>query len=145
MVLLVGVAKTRVVSGRPWGDVRRLTHGHDYAGRLCGVDPGVEDKAFLFWCRNNASEIGQSVAELNLEFPSCVSACPYNTTWWRTPCLFHQGYSQANIHGGVFGTVQTYHVQFQQSIALTYGYDTMAFGGRFCLPMDSTNRAAVLR
>ena len=30
--------------GQAEGDIRRLSHGFDFAGNLCGVAPGVEHK-----------------------------------------------------------------------------------------------------
>merc|ERR1719183_1536182 len=36
------------------GDVRRLTHGTDYYGRICGVSAGVENQPWLYWCRGDA-------------------------------------------------------------------------------------------
>lgn len=143
MVILVTVARTSSIGNRPWGDIRRLTHGHDFRGRLCGVDTGVEDRAFTFWCRDKAQEWGPNPSGLNLEYPVCVHECPYNSTE-MIGCLFKQAVQQATIHGGVFGTVETYHVQFQQSIAQTHAYDSVAFGGRFCVPANVTMKAVVL-
>lgn len=33
------------------GDISRLHHTFDWQGRMCGVDEGVTDKKFSFWCK----------------------------------------------------------------------------------------------
>lgn len=50
------------------GDPRRLLHGFDYRGRLCGVDHGVEQQPLVYWPDPNQPE-----------YPICMGKCP-NTT-----------------------------------------------------------------
>ena len=36
------------------GDLRRLSHGFDYQGRLCGVDESVSGLPYLYYCSENS-------------------------------------------------------------------------------------------
>jgi len=56
------------------GNPKRLTHGFDFGGKLCGVDAGVEASPFLYYCPN--SVVGSIPLGLNLKAPVCVSKCP---------------------------------------------------------------------
>lgn len=55
------------------GDVDRLYHGIDTKGRVCGVDPGVQDEPFLYWCMKSHFA---SAPQISLEHPICVDRCP---------------------------------------------------------------------
>merc|ERR1719261_2138495 len=72
------------------GDPRRLTHGMDYQGRLCGVHGDVTDRPYIFWCReSNESALGLASdkdfrqgsypTDLLLQNPICVEKCPKNS------------------------------------------------------------------
>eukprot|EP00392_Amoebophrya_sp_AT5.2_P003378 g3383.t1 len=64
------------------GDVRRLSHGFNYKGKLCGVDPGYEDRPYLYFCPDGIPIPGTDPpipSSLDLEHPICVSACPTST------------------------------------------------------------------
>lgn len=56
------------------GNPKRLTHGFDSGGKLCGVDAGVEASPFLYYCPN--AVVGSIPLGLNLKAPVCVSKCP---------------------------------------------------------------------
>jgi len=141
MILLLVVTKNRMVGDRPYGDPARLNHGFDSAGRLCGVDADVEDKKFLFWCRDEPEKTGVPDG-LNLNNPSCVASCPSETSK-NIACLFMGQTVQQTIPGGQFGNVQTFHAQSQQSIMDTAPYDTEPFGGFYCMPKNETLKAFV--
>merc|ERR1719310_1323266 len=53
------------------GDLRRLSHGFDYEGQLCGVDEAVKDYPFVFYCPKHGIP-----TQLSLDFPVCVLMCP---------------------------------------------------------------------
>jgi hypothetical protein len=152
MIILLIVVHTRTVGARPYGDVMRLSRGFDAEGRLCGVDAGVEDKAYLFWCREVNSEnqlgTGMPVDEgLNLWNPSCVSACPNaqkNVTVDQVSCLYGGQFRNITIPGGQFGNVKTFQVTLQQSMMETAPYDTAPFGGHYCMPLDESLKASIL-
>lgn len=53
------------------GDIRRLSHGFEFEGRLCGVDEGLEGLPYVYYClKHNGQQ------ELALEYPICVQTCP---------------------------------------------------------------------
>lgn len=58
------------------GDPRRLTHGFDYAGRLCGVDEDVADRPLVFWCGDNTALVDGFPTALNFKDPICEKECP---------------------------------------------------------------------
>lgn len=153
MILLVIVVKNKTIDGHRYSDVRRLTHGMDYTARLCGVDEGVEDKPFVFWCRSNPVEWWAPSA-LDLWNPACVKECPHvNGSHSPVACLYpEQKYfcssepgAKCKIPGGQFGNVVNFHVQSQQSIVYTNPYNTLPVGGRYCLPVNITLRQDILR
>jgi hypothetical protein len=69
------------------GEPKRLTHGFDYSGHLCGVDADVSDKPFLFWCPSasdsfdfqnpaNYESVAGAPVPINFDKPICVTTCP---------------------------------------------------------------------
>uniref|UniRef100_A0A7S1SBE7 Uncharacterized protein n=1 Tax=Alexandrium catenella TaxID=2925 RepID=A0A7S1SBE7_ALECA len=152
MIILIIVVKNKTVNGYRYSDVRRLTRGMDYQARLCGVDEGVEDKPYLFWCRNNPAEWA-APSSLDLWNPSCVKECPnINGSHSPVACLYpEQKYicssedgAKCKIPGGQFGNVINFHVQSQQSIVYTNPYNTWPVGGRYCMPVNKTLRETIL-
>merc|ERR1719284_1675300 len=55
------------------GDIRRLYHGINGEGQVCGVDDAVSDKGLLYWCPVWNST---TLASVDLVNPVCVSSCP---------------------------------------------------------------------
>jgi len=147
MMVIIAVIGRRTLDDRAYTDVRRLTHGMDSQARLCGVDPGVEDK-----------DLPTQAAEpkgLNLNNPSCVAQCPdeaVNGSMAPIPCLYpvHTEVCSSlpgqpcHLPGGQFGNVVTYHIQSQQSMVSTVPYSTRPFGGRYCMPRSERLEAQVL-
>mmetsp|Transcript_5172 Transcript_5172/g.15183 ORF Transcript_5172/g.15183 Transcript_5172/m.15183 type:complete len:893 (-) Transcript_5172:346-3024(-) len=43
------------------GDPRKLHHGIDYHGNICGVDPDVANMPYLYWCEDPVYEINETV------------------------------------------------------------------------------------
>lgn len=68
-VILSAVAFLLLIVHYAWrhGDLRRLSHGFDHLGRLCGVD--VEGD-YAYWCRVDPARDQQ------VEFPVCLVSCP---------------------------------------------------------------------
>jgi len=118
-------------------DLQRLTRGADYKGRLCGVDPGVEDKRFLYFC--------QTEAGIDLERPSCVETCPHTGTVPMISCLQKQTatWTDENMDG-VADIVQWRKINVSERVVLTAPYDTTALRGKYCVPDDSTLKEEVL-
>jgi len=143
LVVAIG-ALTLVAVCKQHGNMGRLTHGVDYYGRVCGVDAGVENMPFLFWCRGDAPAAGVP-ALLDLDRPSCVPYCPTSSNVTvRIPCLQHAEKTTSSIPGGQFGNVETLMVQMQESLVMTTPYATRPRGGRYCIPLDKTLEDLVL-
>lgn len=59
------------------GNLKRLHHGIDNQGRVCGVDPNVTDKPYTFFCASSSWLAGSlGAAGMNFNNPVCVAACP---------------------------------------------------------------------
>mmetsp|Transcript_29940 Transcript_29940/g.48028 ORF Transcript_29940/g.48028 Transcript_29940/m.48028 type:complete len:626 (+) Transcript_29940:74-1951(+) len=58
------------------GNVKKIFHGIDYQGKICGVDAEVATKPYLYWCDKGA--LGSSL-KLSLSKPICVESCPADT------------------------------------------------------------------
>lgn len=52
------------------GNINKLTHGFDWEGRICGVDPGVQSSPNLYWCAH------MSEGSLTITDGICVASCP---------------------------------------------------------------------
>eukprot|EP00930_Biecheleria_cincta_P016319 TRINITY_DN1331_c0_g1_i1.p1 TRINITY_DN1331_c0_g1~~TRINITY_DN1331_c0_g1_i1.p1 ORF type:complete len:873 (+),score=110.36 TRINITY_DN1331_c0_g1_i1:41-2659(+) len=161
ILIFLTVVKNKEIDGRPYSDIRRLTHGMDYQARLCGVDAEVQNLPYLFWCRTSATDTDFSTAPtaLNLKHPVCVSECPYmpagaanETGPSQVECLLPESGTgtngaiqpQANVPASQLGNVQNYFLMFWQRTAYTTPYNTSLLTGRYCLPIDRTLKAAVL-
>jgi len=132
---------TLVFNAHQHGDIGRLTHGTDYYGRTCGVDSGVENMPYLFWCRADATTTG-TPASLNLDFPSCVPFCPGGDPKGgvmavQVPCLQKNTHQVSQVTKQQFGNTRTMVFQFQESIVNTAPYATTPRGGRYCMPRDT--------
>jgi len=75
LIALVGVAGYGFVNGNP----KRLHHGIQFDGEVCGVGVNVTSKPYLYFCPP-ADWVGGHLAaagfNLNLNYPVCVAACP---------------------------------------------------------------------
>lgn len=147
VILLVTIRAA--VGGR--GNVWRLSHGTDYYGRICGIDNGVENMPFLFWCRKDGpSSSGvwsTTPSDIELLYPTCVVSCPteYTVNSAQIACLVpSQPEGPFNVAGGAFGSEQTLEVSMTENIVLTAPYATFPRGGRFCVPQDETLRDKVM-
>jgi len=120
------------------GDLRRLYHGLDYTGQLCGLDD-VAQRPFVFWCTNpgrptnNTTAHGQPIFEssatLNLEHPICVESCPKNSSTHHR-CLpgSHNIEVVADDSPGNFAANTT------NDLHLVQDYETYHVAGRYCFP-----------
>ncbi|CAJ1426802.1 unnamed protein product [Effrenium voratum] len=160
MLIFLAVVKNTSIDGRSYSDTRRLTHGMDYEARLCGVDPGVEEKKYVFWCRDDPSQNNFEVGSpLNLKHPVCVEECPRLFNGSRlgpeqVECLMRaQGNGPPpnyliepvpNIPGGQFGTIDNFFMMFREETAYATTYDSMPLAGRYCVPTNETNKASLV-
>lgn len=116
------------------GDMRRLYHGYDFLGNLCGVEPGVEAKGLLYWCPHANNSMG-----LDLAHPICVQSCPTNITtshWcYEDRILGNPQFQDAGANAN------SPYRPFEQTNSYVFSaladYPSTAFMGRYCYPTDT--------
>lgn len=96
------------------GDPRRLYHGFDYEGRLCGVNASVANKTLLYWPDQS-----------RMDLPVCVDRCPGN----RIHSISVPRESVVVTHGTDFVRTE---IMRQDAILMTY--PSREVSGRFCVP-----------
>jgi len=107
------------------GDPRRLWHGYDYQGQLCGVDLPVINKTLLYWPDEN-----------RMDFPLCVFECPGSAidkvSVPRETVVTSKGrdYLRTDI---------------VREDATMMTYPSKQVGGRYCLPVDTSPKLAKIR
>jgi len=110
------------------GDPKRLTHGFNYNGSLCGVDEEVKDRPLLFYCSTKA--VNGVPGDLNLKAPVCVKSCPKDDTE-VVRCM-----QQTTVATVRTGTVNppAQAMTLQQNIVDTKSYATTEVLGLYCIP-----------
>lgn len=118
------------------GDFRRLYHGFNYYGELCGVDPAVSNKPFLYWC-SKPGPIGTSTdvhtvsRQLDLDHPICVQRCPTGSQ--TSNACFQERTVSVGDKDPVTGT-------FTEEVTYTFelveDYPTFTFAKGYCMPSD---------
>lgn len=98
------------------GDVRRLYHGFDYQGQLCGVDAAVVNKTLLYW-----------PDERRMDLPICVSDCPGARLHAET--VPREAVVTSKAQGPEVITIR-------RENATVRSYPTKQVGRRFCLPIS---------
>jgi len=69
------------------GDVRRLFHGIDSQGAICGVDASAAARPYLYWCRrSSAADIAQNLRNFKLGQAVCVATCPGDGSQTMSGC-----------------------------------------------------------
>lgn len=126
------------------GDIRRLYHGLDFYGDLCGVDENVLDKPYLYWCGvaeespssiittgTGSAPLFKPTAELDLLHPICVSACPIGNQ------TFHSCYQDRTAIKGVPDPITgTFKEDITYTFALVQDYESFHFAAGYCFPRD---------
>jgi hypothetical protein len=122
------------------GEIRRLTHGFDYNGKLCGVDDAVADRPYLFWCGgpdNKDPFTGLACDNpvcLNFDDPICVSECPGDDVV-TLPCPQPSDVAVSTnpeVHYPYAETTTTIIVQ----VVPQDSYPTKTFAGKYCMPKN---------
>lgn len=127
-----------VVYATDHGDLRRLYHGINFHGELCGVDLMVASSPYLFWCSKPLSPVPETLSEVldaswnvDLDHPICVQECP---TGARTHHQCYQSKVVAPVKkdavSGTFVQNVTYKVR------LVRDYPTQGVAGHYCLPQN---------
>mmetsp|Transcript_24349 Transcript_24349/g.54249 ORF Transcript_24349/g.54249 Transcript_24349/m.54249 type:complete len:627 (-) Transcript_24349:224-2104(-) len=105
------------------GDIRKVYHGIDKEGRICGVDAGVEELPYIYWCA--AMKPGMPITDwtsiMGFSEPVCVKTCP--DSWASSnPVAGYDFLPVEETPGCSDGT----------GMAATV-YPTKLFAGRYCL------------
>eukprot|EP00439_Symbiodinium_sp_Y106_P080322 s212_g19.t1 len=113
------------------GDPRRLTHGFDYKGDLCGVDMAVADRPLLYWCAAGSRLTDSGHPEqLDTKYPICVERCPMGSSEWM-PCL---GESSVQVTPSGSEPFVSQRITITQNTVKQASYRTREFAGMFCVP-----------
>lgn len=134
------------------GNPKRLTHGYDWSGQICGVDEAVKDLKMLYFCghpervRNEGD--GKTYPKYLMGWSTaCVAACPTDNNV-DIKCLMPAFHNFSLRKGGKLllpgstdpnagpDNVQTLDMTVTQSLVKQKSYPTNEFGGRFCLPSE---------
>lgn len=124
------------------GDIRRLSHGFNFKGALCGVSPGYDEKPYLYFCPTGLPIPGTSPplpSALDLIHPICVSECP------QGPAQSFLCYGGAQVE-----TMSPTNAEGDYKEVITYdfmrtdGYASKPFMNRYCLPAQEKLAAELL-
>lgn len=117
--------------GNKNGDFRRLTHGFNYEGQLCGVDAAVVDKPMLYFCPKGGEMLGIPTG-INTKAPVCVKKCPTVNDTNPISCLSPTAAMNSTVTDATGQVTQVINM-ISQSKA-TMPYPTKAILGLYCLP-----------
>lgn len=119
------------------GDTRKLFHGYDFLGRLCGVDVDLATNQtlgpMLYWC-GDPTQPGQ----LDLAHPICRPSCPGENTSSSWSC--YAGAERTMLPPGPDGTFEE---KIVYKFAMVPDYGTTVFAARYCLPSNEEYRKQV--
>jgi len=130
--------------GLKWGNPKRLTHGANWKGELCGIDAAVKDQPFMMFC-GSPDRVGEFPKFIIEGSTACVSTCPTGGSTTTDPankpisCLMPAYHNFTSYQGGVIGNVpnsETLEMTLTQSVTQQNPYPTKEWGGRFCVPSD---------
>eukprot|EP00927_Polykrikos_kofoidii_P053095 TRINITY_DN4728_c0_g1_i1.p1 TRINITY_DN4728_c0_g1~~TRINITY_DN4728_c0_g1_i1.p1 ORF type:complete len:664 (+),score=86.66 TRINITY_DN4728_c0_g1_i1:55-2046(+) len=127
------------------GDMRKIYHGYDFLGRLCGVDTSnstvktdlqssdVLGKV-LYYCPKEQTNLLTGTMSLDLEHPICLDSCPTKAdvdNVVTTSC-----YDKAVTTTGVANADGTFTAETTYIFKKMPVYQSHAFAGRYCYPTD---------
>eukprot|EP00928_Gymnodinium_smaydae_P019166 TRINITY_DN17328_c0_g1_i1.p1 TRINITY_DN17328_c0_g1~~TRINITY_DN17328_c0_g1_i1.p1 ORF type:complete len:916 (+),score=168.30 TRINITY_DN17328_c0_g1_i1:48-2750(+) len=107
------------------GDPRRLFHGYDFRGSLCGVSPEVADDHFVYWPRPEEQD-----------YPICVGACPTDSSLQVPfPVERVRRYPVSN---------KTIVTEITMTEEMVPSYPSEVVAGVYCLPvLDAANASSL--
>eukprot|EP00416_Gambierdiscus_australes_P003334 CAMPEP_0171141260 /NCGR_PEP_ID=MMETSP0766_2-20121228/140333_1 /TAXON_ID=439317 /ORGANISM="Gambierdiscus australes, Strain CAWD 149" /LENGTH=739 /DNA_ID=CAMNT_0011604983 /DNA_START=84 /DNA_END=2303 /DNA_ORIENTATION=+ len=131
------------IIGYSWvyGDSRRLTHGFDFRGRLCGVDPEVAHLKYLYYCGTQGAFEDEFPKKLNFDSKTCVERCPTDNNG-SIDCLMHAFHNFTELPGSFqhnLTFVVTLNLEITQSVTKQMPYPTRPFRGKYCVPQWREN------
>jgi hypothetical protein len=133
-VFVAGMVGT-ILLGLEQGNPKRLTHGADWEGQICGFDEAVKENKFMMFC--GSPERSGAYPKFILEGSTvCVNTCPVDNSV-IIDCLMPAIHNFTSEKGGMYGqipNVETLQMDLTQSVTQQMAYPTEPFGGRFCLP-----------
>lgn len=129
------------------GDMRRLYHGYDFLGNLCGLDNQTA-KPYLFYCKNDEGM-------LDLQHPICRETCPSTnddlaahqySCYWKmetapTAPITQNNISIANADANLDITYSgdSFRVETSYLYRLRSDYPSFALAGAYCMPSDTSS------
>jgi hypothetical protein len=134
----VGGMVACILSGYWYGNPKRLTHGSDWEGQVCGFDEAVKDSPFMIFC-GSPERVGEFPKYIIEGSTTCVKTCPTNSNS-TINCLMPAFHNFSSYKGGSIGTVsnvETLEMTLTQSVTIQQTYPTEEYGGRFCLPSQA--------
>jgi hypothetical protein len=147
IIFLVALAGLGILVnyGRVEGDLRRLTHGYNFTGHLCGVDdPG---KPYLYWCQKPGRLAGGSAPiSLDLRHPICVQRCP--TGFETKHVCFEKAEKVVHRHTGTGDKDKDeffYEETNRYVFAKVNDYASKPYLDRYCLPEDAALMAQLMQ
>eukprot|EP00930_Biecheleria_cincta_P045470 TRINITY_DN31333_c0_g1_i1.p1 TRINITY_DN31333_c0_g1~~TRINITY_DN31333_c0_g1_i1.p1 ORF type:complete len:700 (-),score=71.44 TRINITY_DN31333_c0_g1_i1:291-2390(-) len=123
---MVAITKWAIENGNP----RRLTHGFNYQGELCGVDAPVLSKPLVYWCGAGGVQDNGHPVKLDTQFPICVESCPQSFDT-EMACL---GVEEVKVSTEGEEPYVTRVTEITQSTIKQMSYPTMEFSGMYCVP-----------
>lgn len=112
------------------GNPRRLTHGFNYKGELCGVDAPVLSTPMTYWCGAGGIQDDGHPVKLDTKFPICVESCPKGFDS-EEACL---GVEEVKFQTDGDEPYVTTKTTITQSSVKQMSYPTMEFSGMYCVP-----------
>lgn len=139
LAAVCGLAYIGVFYSSVHGDIRRLYHGYDFLGDLCGIDntgpnsTGLDKTKtpVLFWCTHK-SGIG-----LDFDHPVCRESCPSNGSYFScydsaVPGAWKDKTDPVkDLAPGSFARETVYHFRYVKD------YATKPLLGVYCYPTES--------
>eukprot|EP00931_Biecheleriopsis_adriatica_P049961 TRINITY_DN28914_c0_g1_i3.p1 TRINITY_DN28914_c0_g1~~TRINITY_DN28914_c0_g1_i3.p1 ORF type:complete len:449 (+),score=47.25 TRINITY_DN28914_c0_g1_i3:72-1418(+) len=120
------------------GDTRKLTHGMDFAGQVCGMG-NMSEKPMLYWCGAPGGPAWNGIPlTLNLAQPICVKECPDGQPFEDKPFCPNAGTPSSKTSGDLdaaYEVVTTITFKVEPQVA----YPTKPMGLRFCFPSIEGN------
>jgi len=118
------------------GDIRRLSHGFNYKGQLCGVDKGAEDRPMLYYCPDPKAPFVPGIipkipSKLDLMHPICVSSCPTSDQQ-----MYNCYAGSSVVETPTLMPNQDYTVSIKYDFKSIGGYPTYPFMHRYCVPQS---------
>lgn len=123
------------------GNIKKITHGFDWAGRICGVDYDNDPEQgnatvlgeYLFWCANANGELTQPDG-------ICVPYCPTGREGETTSCPDNLIPFVEDMKTDADGNSEQT-VGFTRKFVQRQTYPTDPMGTAYCLPVGTDDKA----